>query len=213
MVIELWILGELDDRKTGIGRHYDYLSYLVRSSGKEFQKRQQYPLTYFLPSDERIARICSSRHCGASRSKTILSPTVLSTFMTLNIIDPAFLFPGISLLFLAFTNRYLTLAGIIRQLNIFIDEEEDANRIQQIEALRLRIVLIKYMQACGVIAFLCCVFSMLAIFSESQTIAKIMFLSSLLFMVIALTLSLIEILKSGEALKIELDRTNRQKDV
>ena len=133
--------------------------------------------------------------------------------MTLNIIDPAFLFPGISLLFLAFTNRYLTLAGIIRQLNIFIDEEEDANRIQQIEALRLRIVLIKYMQACGVIAFLCCVFSMLAIFAESQTIAKIMFLSSLLFMVIALTLSLIEILKSGEALKIELDRTNRQKDV
>jgi len=45
--------------------------------------------------------------------------------MTLNITDPAILFPGISLLFLAYTNRYLALASIIRQLNKVIDEHYD----------------------------------------------------------------------------------------
>ncbi len=129
--------------------------------------------------------------------------------MTLNIIDPAFLFPGISLLFLAFTNRYLNLAGLIRKLNTFHDQEENNNRKQQIGALHLRIILIKYMQACGVIAFLCCVFSMLAIFYQNQTMARIMFLSSLFFMVISLLLSLVEILKSGHSLKLELDRTHK----
>ena len=129
--------------------------------------------------------------------------------MTLNIIDPAFLFPGISLLFLAFTNRYLTLAGVIRTLNTYVDKDEDSNREQQIKSLHLRIVLIKYMQACGAVSFLCCVFSMVAIFFQTQTIAKIMFLSSLLLMAISLFLTLLEILKSGESLKLELDRTHR----
>ena len=133
--------------------------------------------------------------------------------MTLNIVDPAFLFPGISLLFLAFTNRYMTLASIIRTLNTYIDKEEDANRIEQIRSLHLRIILIKYMQACGVIAFLFCIFSMLSIFLQSQTSAKTLFVSSLLFMAIALILSLIEILQSGQSLKIELDRTRKPKNI
>jgi len=128
--------------------------------------------------------------------------------MNLSITDPAFLFPGISLLFLAFTNRYLTLAGIVRTLNTYVDQSEDENREQQIDALHLRIVLIKYMQACGVIAFLFCVFSMLAIIAQSQTLAKAMFISSLIFMVVSLVLSLIEVLKSGQSLKIELNRTH-----
>lgn len=130
--------------------------------------------------------------------------------MTLSITDPAFLFPGISLLFLAFTNRYLTLAGIVRTLNTYVDQSEDANREQQISSLHVRIILIKYMQASGVIAFLFCVFSMLAILGQSQTLAQIMFISSLLFMVISLILSLAEVLKSGESLKMELNRTHKQ---
>ena len=139
--------------------------------------------------------------------------------MTLNIIDPAFLFPGISLLFLAYTNRYLTLAGIVRTLNTYVDRGGDAdnkqqiaNREQQITALHLRIVLIKYMQAFGVLAFLCCVVSMLAILWQSQPIAQAMFVGSLLFLVVSLLLSLVEILNSGQSLKIELERTRISKN-
>ena len=130
--------------------------------------------------------------------------------MTLSITDPAFLFPGISLLFLAFTNRYLTLATIVRQLNEVLAEQEDANRARQIQTLRLRIELIKYMQAAGIVAFLFCVLSMMCLILNEQRIGEWLFMASLVTMFVSLVLSLIEVLKSGQTLKIELDRTHRQ---
>ena len=130
--------------------------------------------------------------------------------MTLSITDPAFLFPGISLLFLAFTNRYLTLATIVRQLNEVLAEQEDVNRARQIQTLRLRIELIKYMQAAGIVAFLFCVLSMMCLILNEQRIGEWLFMASLVTMFVSLVLSLIEVLKSGQTLKIELDRTHRQ---
>ena len=128
--------------------------------------------------------------------------------MTLSITDPAFLFPGISLLFLAYTNRYLALANIIRSLNSHEDIQSNKNLSQQIESLHLRIVLIKYMQAFGVLAFLFCVLTMLCLVFEQQGPGETIFVASLACMVISLILSLVEILKSGQSLKIELDRTH-----
>ena len=64
--------------------------------------------------------------------------------MNLSVTDPAFLFPGISLLFLAYTNRYLALAGIVRALNRDVDEQDVTNRVKQIESIHIRILLIKY---------------------------------------------------------------------
>lgn len=127
--------------------------------------------------------------------------------MILNITDPAFLFPGISLLFLAYTNRYLALANIIRSLNSNTDDHDSRNRIEQIESLHLRIILIKYMQAFGVLAFLFCILAMLCLMFERQHAGEVLFVGSLACMVISLTLSLTEIMKSGQSLKIELDRT------
>ena len=74
--------------------------------------------------------------------------------MTLNISDPAILFPGISLLFLAYTNRYLAIANIIRSLNKVINEQYDENRELQIQGLLFRIQLIRYMQLFGILAFI-----------------------------------------------------------
>ncbi len=128
--------------------------------------------------------------------------------MTLSITDPAFLFPGISLLFLAYTNRYLALASIVRSLNTSFDDQDGENRVKQIESIHLRILLIKYMQAFGVVAFLFCIFSMFALISEQQDSGEILFIFSLVAMTISLFLSLIEVLKSGQSLKIELDRTH-----
>lgn len=127
--------------------------------------------------------------------------------MNLSITDPAFLFPGISLLFLAYTNRYLALANIIRTLNTYVHETHDANRERQIRSLHIRIQLIKYMQAAGVVAFISCVLTMLSLLWGKQTLAELLFVASLITMILSLLLSLTEVLKSGQSLKIELDRT------
>ena len=127
--------------------------------------------------------------------------------MDMSITDPAFLFPGISLLFLAYTNRYLALASIVRKLNEIEESEFDQKREKQIESLHMRILLIKYMQVFGVIAFLCCVLAMLCLIFAFKEIAVVLFVSSLLCMCASLLLSLKEILKSGQSLRIELERT------
>ncbi len=127
--------------------------------------------------------------------------------MNLSVTDPAFLFPAISLLFLAYTNRYLALANIIRSLNSHLEEDQSENRLKQIESLHLRITLIKYMQAFGVLGFLFCVSSMLMLLLQFQDAGEVVFVGSLACMIISLCLSLLEIMKSGQSLKIELDRT------
>ncbi len=128
--------------------------------------------------------------------------------MNLSITDPAFLFPGISLLFLAYTNRYLALANIVRALNSNTDDPDSANRIEQIRSLHLRITLIKFMQAFGVLAFLLCVLTMLLLTFGQQRVAEFLFVASLLSMITSLSLSLAEIMQSGKSLKIELNRTH-----
>ena len=128
--------------------------------------------------------------------------------MLLNITDPAIMFSGISLLFLAYTNRYLALASVVRTLNKELKKDDGQNRVQQIRNLHLRIIFIKYMQVFGVLSFLFCVFAMLMLFWNEQMFGEILFITSLVTMVISLILSLIEILMSGQSLKIELERTN-----
>tara|TARA_R110002111_G_scaffold162785_5_gene229161 strand:+ start:54 stop:461 length:408 start_codon:yes stop_codon:yes gene_type:complete len=128
--------------------------------------------------------------------------------MNLNITDPAIMFSGISLLFLAYTNRYLALASVVRTLNKEIRHQDEKNRVRQIQNLHLRINLIKYMQVFGVISFLFCVIAMLTLFWENQFLGEMFFIMSLVTMIISLLISLTEILKSGESLKIEFERTN-----
>ncbi len=131
--------------------------------------------------------------------------------MNLSITDPAFLFPGISLLFLAYTNRYMTLAGIVRALNTNFNDHDSENRVKQIRSLHQRILLIKYMQAVGVVAFLCCIFAMFSLLLGHQKTGEVLFMASLGNMGISLLLALIEILISGQSLKLELDRTDLRK--
>lgn len=130
--------------------------------------------------------------------------------MNLNVTDPAILFPGISLLFLAYTNRYLALAGVIRQLNSILDQVDDDNRKNQIASLGKRITMIKYMQACGVLAFIACICSMAALLLAHQRIGEFAFGLSLLFMALSLFIAFTEIMMSGTSLRIELQRPHPQ---
>jgi len=118
---------------------------------------------------------------------------------------PALLFPAISLLLLAYTNRFLALANLVRRLH---DEykrgEKGPGLLYQIQSLRRRLILVRYMQGLGVFSFVCCVITMYSIYSEWQAIAKYIFAVSLLSLLTSLIISLIEITQSTKAIEVEL---------
>ncbi len=125
--------------------------------------------------------------------------------MEININTPALLFPAITLLLLAYTNRFLALANLVRKLH---DEyrkgEKNQVRLKQIHSLRRRINMVRYMQGLAVLSFLCCVVSMYSIYREMMEIAGYVFALSLLSLMASLVISLIEITQSTKALELEL---------
>ncbi|HEU4603788.1 MAG TPA: DUF2721 domain-containing protein [Steroidobacteraceae bacterium] len=128
----------------------------------------------------------------------------------MSLTTPALLFPAISLLLLAYTNRFLTLATIIRQLHPGEGKAPTELARKQIAGLRYRVSLIRHMQTCGVVSFLLCAVSMFAIFIEADTAGQILFGLSLLLLTVSLILSLIEVLLSTNALSIVLDDMERR---
>ena len=129
--------------------------------------------------------------------------------MSLDLTTPALLFPAISLLLLAYTNRFLTIANLIRSLNKKYDEDPGNIIYGQIKNLRRRIYLIKYMQVWGVGSLFLCVASMFALFLDYDLTGAIIFGISLIMLMISLWQSIHEIMISTEALNIELTNMER----
>ncbi|HZW12014.1 MAG TPA: DUF2721 domain-containing protein [Noviherbaspirillum sp.] len=123
----------------------------------------------------------------------------------MNLTTPALLFPAISLLLLAYTNRFLVLAQLIRNLKAQTQEKLTDATIRQIANLRLRIVLIRRMQALGVTSFILCALSMFLVFIEMLVVAQYIFGVSLFLLVLSLVFSLVEVLISTKAIEIELE--------
>ena len=118
---------------------------------------------------------------------------------------PALLFPAISLLLLAYTNRYLALANLIRKLHDeYMRGEKNHLLLKQIRILRQRINLVRYMQGMGVFSFLCCVITMYGVYAQWNALNRYVFALSLLSLLASLFISLIEISKSTKALELEL---------
>jgi len=124
--------------------------------------------------------------------------------MELTLTTPALLFPAISLLLLAYTNRFLALAGLVRSLKSQYQESHNPNLLGQISNLRTRILQIRNMQACAILSFFMCVLTMWLLYNGEQLIAKYTFGGSLLLLMISLFISLREIQISVKALEIEL---------
>ncbi len=125
--------------------------------------------------------------------------------MEITVTTPALLFPAISLLLLAFTNRFLTLANLIRDLHARYKVDQNEVFVGQIANLKYRIRLIRDMQAFGVASLLFCVVSMFALFAGWLEVGKWIFGFSLILMMIALALSLREIQVSVVALDLHLE--------
>lgn len=124
--------------------------------------------------------------------------------MDITLTTPALLFPTISLLLLAYTNRFLVIAGRIRDLHSKYRTSNEALLIRQIENLRRRIILIRNMQAIGILSLLLCVVCMFLLFAGYVTFGKYVFGTSLLLLAVSLSLSLLEIQISTVAINLEL---------
>lgn len=124
--------------------------------------------------------------------------------MEITLTTPALLFPAISLLLLAYTNRFLTLANLIRELHAKYKAHQEDILLAQIKNLRYRVILIRNMQIFGVSSFFLCVVTMFMLFIGQEMAGKIAFGISLLCLLISLALSLREVQVSVDALNFRL---------
>jgi hypothetical protein len=124
--------------------------------------------------------------------------------MDLSLSTPALLFPAISLLLLAYTNRFLTLANLIRDLYARYKANPDPKIKGQLANLSYRIGIIRNMQVFGVSSFFFCVLCMLLLFIGEVVIAKWVFGIGLILLLVSLGLSLREVQVSIDALRLQV---------
>ncbi|MBU3680752.1 MAG: DUF2721 domain-containing protein [Flavobacterium sp.] len=124
--------------------------------------------------------------------------------MNLNIETPALLFSATSLILLAYTNRFLTIATIVRSLKQTYEQKENSTILLEIKNLNLRLTLIRYMQLFGVLSLFLSVFAMLLLFVNQELAGIYLFGLSLLCLLISLGISFWEISISVTALRLHL---------
>lgn len=129
--------------------------------------------------------------------------------IAISLTTPALLFPAISLLLVAYTNRYLALSSIVRSLykehlSAKKTGEDTEQHLRQIAAIRPRIKWIVLMQKFGVLALLTCTLTMVFSYFNQHTIAAYLFAIALFSMALSLIISLLELRHSSNALNILL---------
>ncbi|BDI29971.1 membrane protein [Capsulimonas corticalis] len=125
--------------------------------------------------------------------------------MEITLTTPALLFPAISLLLLAYTNRFLALSALVRELYARHKADPKNHLLRgQIENLRYRVILIRNMQAFGTCSLLLCVVCMFVLFAGWVMLGKVIFGVSLVLMIVSLSMSVREIQVSVNALKLQL---------
>lgn len=129
--------------------------------------------------------------------------------MELTLSTPALLFPAISLLLLAYTNRFLAVAAVIRQLHSHL-QDAPASHHEELQSLRHRVILIRQMQGVGVLSLFLCVLCMFLLFAGLVLAGKVVFGLALLMLMASLGLSVREIQLSVDALNLHLSDLEKQ---
>lgn len=119
----------------------------------------------------------------------------------LTLTTPALLFSAISLIMLAYTNRFLAYAAVIRELHAKYKKNPDRVLIAQIKNIKQRLYLTRYMQIFGITSLLLCVLTMFLIYIQQDTPAVWVFGVALLLLIVSLGLLIIEIQISVKALE------------
>jgi len=122
----------------------------------------------------------------------------------LSLTTPALLFSAISLIMLAYTNRFLAYAAVIRNLHDKFLQKKEESLLRQIKNLKLRLNLTRWMQIFGISSLLCCVLTMFLIYVGSMNIAVWVFGFALLLLIVSLALLIKEIQISAQALQYHI---------
>lgn len=122
----------------------------------------------------------------------------------LTLITPTFLFSAVSLILLAYTNRFLSYAQLVRSLKENYDKDPSEINKSQIDNLRKRLYLTRTMQVLGISSLFLCVVTMFFIYIGLQLISAYIFGVALLLLIASLGVSIWEIQISTKALDIHL---------
>jgi hypothetical protein len=125
--------------------------------------------------------------------------------MDLTFTTPGLLFPAISLILIAYSNRFQALAALIRELHGRFHSEGEPHLMAQIERLQRRVVLIRNMQLAAILSNFGCVVDMFLIFSGLQTPARWVLGISMVLLLVSMAIALVETSVSGTALKLQID--------
>ena len=117
---------------------------------------------------------------------------------------PTLLFSAISLLMLAYTNRFVVIANLIRELYTLHTNNPSDITFAQLVNLRKRMRIIRNMQVFGGLSFFFSVLSLLLILLEQSQFAQTMFAFSVVLLLVSLVLLRMELQISVNALNIQL---------
>ena len=119
---------------------------------------------------------------------------------------PALLFPAISLLFVAYTNRLHSLSVLIRAMTTEgSDESKTKHTEEQLDILKMRVTYIKRMQVFGIVSFIFNLMTIICFYIEQISLAYYIFGFGLLMLSASLIFALLETLISTKALDIHLE--------
>jgi peptidoglycan/LPS O-acetylase OafA/YrhL len=122
----------------------------------------------------------------------------------LTLTTPALLFSAVSLITLAYTNRFLAYAQVVRTLHTTFKENPNSVLLGQIHNLRIRLRLTQMMQVLGISSLLLCVICMFLIYVHFMIWAEILFGIALVLLILSLAISIREIQISVKALDLHL---------
>ncbi len=124
----------------------------------------------------------------------------------LTLVTPSILFSAVSLIMLAYTNRFLAYAQVIRNISAEYEKSGSPSIPPQIANLRKRLRLMRTMQILGILSLLLCVVSTFFIYIGWQQAGIWTFAAALLSLIVSLAVSIREIVISVHALDIHLDK-------
>jgi sterol desaturase/sphingolipid hydroxylase (fatty acid hydroxylase superfamily) len=133
-------------------------------------------------------------------------------FTDISINTPALLFPTVSLLYIGYTNRFMSIASLVRGLKEKFLATHDEDLLKQIANLRRRIVLIRNMQLMGIAALIVNVFSIVALYLRYQNTGEMLFFVSLILLILSMIAAIREVFISVDALNIELSSVEELKE-
>ena len=123
----------------------------------------------------------------------------------LSLTTPSITFSAISLIMLAYTNRFLACAQVVRSLKAEFDKNPTPITRRQIDSLTKRIYLTRSMQVYGIISLIMCVACTIFIYFGLNLVAEVLFVLSIITLIVSLSFSVKEVFISVKALEYHLD--------